>query len=738
MGSRDRRSRSRERSRRRDRSRDRSRERDRRRSPRRDRERRRDGDSRRKRSRSASSDSGSDGERARRKAEKLTRYLEKRSGGAEAERFVWGKKIERDVAAGADVRQFSTRAEDERRVQRIQELQEVRRQIKERELERERMREDMAELERMKNQEETEGDLAREQEFHLRTARQRSAIRLNEGRPKPIDRCMLCLYAGHEDMGVARPPEAAPAVLAPLTHKEVEELAAEVEEMRALDSHTEAGREYWGALSQLCAWELGEKARSEAIERAQVRGEPLEGLALTPLQEAMEAEIATLFVDKDRAALDELEGEVRGMIESGAAEDPEYWDMVLKRLVVHRARAVLRGVHATTLERVVAIEAARDAAGGAEGAAVGADDLVADLGLPAQNDEEIDLPDVSDDEDAGAAPSSRGGEEGADEGAAAGGEEGGDADAEGEAAAAPRELEAEDRAALERDDDDAGAAVAGGPAGDEFARPRGRWSPEPVDFALLPEAEREAAVTLAHEMREVEYMRAQVKYRAALRFKAAAAMAVMQGSGDPNAAARKGRGVAGVRHGMLKNLTDQAEQEGAYAYRTGGVDETDERHAEQLKKLAAKMMGPSEGEAGFSTEVDLDAQVYWWHDKYKPRRPKYFNRVHTGYAWTKYNRAHYDRDNPPPKSVTGYKFNVFYPDLIDKTKAPSFKIERDPESPDGSTCILRFVAGPPYEDVAFRIVNQEWEYSHKKGFKCVFDRGILHLFFNFVRQSYRR
>jgi len=23
-------------------------------------------------------------------------------------------------------------------------------------------------------------------------------------------------------------------------------------------------------------------------------------------------------------------------------------------------------------------------------------------------------------------------------------------------------------------------------------------------------------------------------------------------------------------------------------------------------------------------------QVYWWHDKYKPRRPKYFNRVHTG------------------------------------------------------------------------------------------------------------
>ena len=44
-------------------------------------------------------------------------------------------------------------------------------------------------------------------------------------------------------------------------------------------------------------------------------------------------------------------------------------------------------------------------------------------------------------------------------------------------------------------------------------------------------------------------------------------------------------------------------------------------------------------------------QVYWWHDKYRPRCPKYFNRVHTGYDWNKYNQTHYDGDNPPPKTV---------------------------------------------------------------------------------------
>lgn len=90
-------------------------------------------------------------------------------------------------------------------------------------------------------------------------------------------------------------------------------------------------------------------------------------------------------------------------------------------------------------------------------------------------------------------------------------------------------------------------------------------------------------------------------------------------------------------------------------------------------------------------------QVYWWHDKYRPRKPKYFNRVHTGYEWNKYNQTHYDHDNPPPKIVQGYKFNIFYPDLVDKSKAPTYNIEKDGDSAE--TCIIRFHAGPPYEDI---------------------------------------
>ncbi|KAI1319485.1 cactus-binding C-terminus of cactin protein-domain-containing protein [Xylariaceae sp. FL0255] len=138
-----------------------------------------------------------------------------------------------------------------------------------------------------------------------------------------------------------------------------------------------------------------------------------------------------------------------------------------------------------------------------------------------------------------------------------------------------------------------------------------------------------------------------------------------------------------------------------------------------------------------------------WADKYRPRKPRYFNRVQMGYEWNKYNQTHYDHDNPPPKVVQGYKFNIFYPDLIDKTKAPSFKIIREHGRRKGEslapageedTCLIRFVAGPPYEDIAFRIVDREWDYSAKKdrGFKSSFDKGILQLHFQFKKIYYRK
>ncbi|KAH7034689.1 mid region of cactin-domain-containing protein [Microdochium trichocladiopsis] len=162
----------------------------------------------------------------------------------------------------------------------------------------------------------------------------------------------------------------------------------------------------------------------------------------------------------------------------------------------------------------------------------------------------------------------------------------------------------------------------------------------------------------------------------------------------------------------------------------------DEDFSSATKALYEREMarGISENEEIFTAEESVaTGSKPVWANKYRPRKPRYFNRVQMGYEWNKYNQTHYDHDNPPPKVVQGYKFNIFYPDLIDKTKAPTFKIIREHGrrrgesfAPAGEedTCLLRFIAGPPYEDIAFRIVDKEWDYSAKRerGFRSSFDK----------------
>ncbi|KAL8448622.1 hypothetical protein Emag_003937 [Eimeria magna] len=92
-------------------------------------------------------------------------------------------------------------------------------------------------------------------------------------------------------------------------------------------------------------------------------------------------------------------------------------------------------------------------------------------------------------------------------------------------------------------------------------------------------------------------------------------------------------------------------------------------------------------------------------------------------------------DSSEMKLKQGYKFNIFYPDLIDKTKTPTWTLEPS-DTPD--TIIVRFHAGPPYEDVAFKILNREWHLERFRGFRNVFDRGIMQLYFSFKKYCYRR
>lgn len=157
---------------------------------------------------------------------------------------------------------------------------------------------------------------------------------------------------------------------------------------------------------------------------------------------------------------------------------------------------------------------------------------------------------------------------------------------------------------------------------------------------------------------------------------------------------------------------------------------------QEMRMRGEARKGMQADEAEFSVETTLDAVPQLATDKYRPRKPRYFNRVHTGFEWNKYNQTHYDMDNPPPKIVQGYKFNIFYPDLMDKSQTPQYFLT--PCADNGDFAVLRFHTGPPYEDIAFKIVNREWEFSYKRGFRCQFHNNIFQLWFHFKRYRYRR
>ncbi|KAK9323296.1 cactus-binding C-terminus of cactin protein-domain-containing protein [Lipomyces orientalis] len=192
-----------------------------------------------------------------------------------------------------------------------------------------------------------------------------------------------------------------------------------------------------------------------------------------------------------------------------------------------------------------------------------------------------------------------------------------------------------------------------------------------------------------------------------------------------------------------RNKTRSKRQSSEYK-KTAGIGVEAGASERLFEKEAAR--DTNDNEEIFNDEEDLDAAVAV---KEKLKKPKYFNRVQMGFDWNKYNQTHYNQDNPPPKVVQGYKFNIFYPELIDSARAPTYKIVREGGRRRGQsyagpgesdTCVIKFIAGPPYQELAFRIVDREWDYSSRRenGFKSSFDKGILQLHFRFKKIFYRK
>ena len=662
------------------------------------------------------------------------------------ERFVWGKKIEKQLVEGADVRDLTARAEQRRHLERMDEIAKVQKRREERERERAALAEELEMIQRERAMAEAVELERKEEDFHLEQAKVRAQQRLTEGRPKAIDIITNSLFLLDTSFGFDDTDGQDPAtIVSNLNVWQLKELKNDVAEMAELDVKNLAHAPFWAALAIVTDHELATAQKQDAIDRARVRGEPIPRQYLVReagWHSSLDAEVEVMLAGKRHGELEKLGGEIQEQLDSGEAADPEYWAAVLRRLQVYKAKALVREMHGDMMHAHVMKDAGMVGKGGSEGGSRRAEQMMkAAAERQQQHDQE-----VKEEKEGNGVENALEKEENNKNVEEIEVSEDGDEELEALAAVDTR---------LEKQP----------PSTTTTAIVEDEWDGEPRAWEDLSEDEQQFVVTIGggglspkplppeyvvghdvvHEeddMRMLELLRAQAKAKETERFKeaaAAAAAAAATAAGGRSAEAERvyRRMVANpsapvvASSSLYKNAVAQQQQGG------GGVETAEEA---RFKATANRAMGnlDTSGDAPFGGEVSIESQVYWWHEKYRPRKPKYFNRVHTGYDWNKYNKTHYDADNPPPKTVQGYKFNIFYPDLIDPSKAPTYDIERDPESGDGSTCIIRFSAGPPYEDIAFRIVNKDWELNPKRGFKCVFDHGILHLYFNLKRQFYRR
>ncbi|GAA6022485.1 hypothetical protein JCM11491_001693 [Sporobolomyces phaffii] len=554
------------------------------------------------------------------------------------DKFVWGKKREKERKMGL-TQEEAARKDRERQIESQQEIERLNQRRAQREEEFQLREQESMRAARDAESAQMAAWIDREDDFHLEQSKKRAEIRVRERRAKPIDFLALNLkwsqpplqpgdqgYDEEEEddgMGLEVDIEEPYSIFEHLTLEDAEELHEDIKMYLSLEK-IEAHQEFWRSLL------IVSSASLEALREERHVG-IVAYAAQTRANQTVKAEITRLLAGKSFEQLVQLQNQVQRKLTSGEAVDVDYWEGLLKELVVWKAKAKLRDMHEVVLSN--RLEQLRKKQ--RDEAIKYAQEVKSVLQQPEDEPEEDE--------------------------AGANGEE---------------EMELED------DDEFKVPAVVAQEWDDAW---------EPTVLKSIPESYRMCQVLEATDDRHKLY---------------SARRAVAQA-----------RFVAKPRAGPS---TDES-----------GLKSKDEEIYQ-----AAVGQGLDEEEELFNLEIQMSKQAYTWEDKYRPRKPRYFNKVHTGYEWNKYNQTHYDSDNPPPKVVQGYKFNVFYPDLIDKTKAPQYRIIKNKENPD--ICTLVFEAGPPYETIAFQIVNKQWEHSHKRGFRSSFDRGVLQLHFSFRRTFYRK
>ncbi|KAL6759749.1 mid region of cactin-domain-containing protein [Haematococcus lacustris] len=327
-------------------------------------------------SQSSSSDSGDD--RKRQKSEKLAQkvvaHLQKSSGKGPDQPFVWGKKVEKELAEGKKLKDISVFSDRNRLQERLEELEKVRKRQADRELEKARREEELGMVQRMRAAQEAMDSEAKEEEFYLQSLLSKAERRLREGRPAPSDLIARNLHAG---LRLGEPADV--DMKEPWSHftglqlDDVEALHDDIREYAEYDKHEPMHTDFWKALLAVADHELLEARKRDAVDRAHLAGGADAAARLAAasadgekgLHPDVEADIQVMLQGQTYNELCSLEASLQASLASGEG-DPEYWHAVLQRLQLHKAKAHVRDIQSrivsATLQRLAqeAAEAAEE------------------------------------------------------------------------------------------------------------------------------------------------------------------------------------------------------------------------------------------------------------------------------------------------------------------------------------------------------------------------------------------
>lgn len=250
-----------------------------------------------------------------------------------AQKFTWNKKREAEKKKGISAEDSRRRDEVRKREARV-ELEKLVQRRNEREREREEREEELVRMQRASEQAQLGDWQAQEEEFHLKQAKKRAEIRIKSNRAKPIDVLAINIKLisdnledndddEEDDLGLEIDVEEPYTIFENLALEEVQELFHDIKFYLSLDKD-ESSQEFWRAMLIVCEDKLSELDRTRN-----------EQSVVAP---HIAQDIAHKLSGKSYEQLVLLQGQIQRKLAEGGAIDVDYWEALLKTLIVWKAK----------------------------------------------------------------------------------------------------------------------------------------------------------------------------------------------------------------------------------------------------------------------------------------------------------------------------------------------------------------------------------------------------------------